>query len=63
MIKSLFEDGMNLKISPEDIEKVFFATLDGDEWDQLAIRRLQIEIWKKVYETVAQEIYSKFTPF
>lgn len=31
MIKSLFEDGMNIKISPEDIEKVFFATLDGDE--------------------------------
>lgn len=63
MIKSLFEDGMNIKISPEDIEKVFYATLDGDEWDQLAIRRLQKEIWKKVYEAVAQEIYSKFTPF
>lgn len=60
MIKSLFENWININIPPELIDDIFFAELEAD-LDELFVRRLQIEIWKKVYETIMNEIDFKIT--
>lgn len=60
MIKSLFENWININIPAELIDDIFFAELEAD-LDELFVRRLKLEIWKKVYETIMNEIDSKIT--
>jgi len=58
MTKSLFEDWISFHVPSQTIEDIFFAELEADN-DELAVRRLQIEIGKQVYLTIINEINSQ----
>lgn len=55
MIKSLFENWINFNIPAQTVEDVLFAELEADN-DELAVRRLKLEIGKKVYDAIMNEI-------
>ena len=60
MIKSLFEEWISFHVPQQTVEDVFFAELEADN-DELAVRRLKLEIGKKVYDAIMNEINSKLT--